>query len=138
MSDEGIMDTSEMFKKMKELTDKANKYDNVRQKYVDIAKKINDGIDRLNEAMLMMDPVLNISKPHGKRTNVGLKVREECWQRMQMGLEVTNEWLVQEYPDEKSNYLTNLFQQMKKMNGVRVRKDGRTAILYIEKNIGKV
>lgn len=128
----------EIYSQIRELRDKATKYDNMRGRYQEIAAKINKGIGTLKEAMEMMDPV--ITMPHqatGPKPGYSTKIMEDAYKRMELGMEVTMEILQREFPNIPLGTLRAVFSsKLRHMPHVEQRFDGKKSILYINKNIG--
>lgn len=67
---------NEIMKSIEELSEKANKYENMRQRYVEHARKIKEAVDILNDVMKEIDPFMTVHTRTGCNINYSEMIAE--------------------------------------------------------------
>lgn len=119
----------DLMSQIKELKKKANMYENVRGRYVEHAKKMQQAISILTDVMKEMDPVITM------RERSGLNYKEilgELFDKLKRGASIGTD-LIQNAYDLNKNQTMHVYMMLSKMRGVEKRKQGKKAFLYIQK-----
>lgn len=113
---------------------KATKYENLRTRYIEVAKELAIAEAHIKKAKEMMDPVTSIQgdikRVRAPRKKVA-EALEAVYKKLQMGLEVRKETLVKDYPDVSAQYIMKLLSQKKDLDS---RREGRAIIYFSKKN----
>ena len=123
----------EVMKEIEILSKKAVKYDNMKERYIEYAKKLKILRDELTKIINDIDPFLEVSK---ERTNF-IPYLEELYNDMRSGKYVDVDYIQSKYSEfnrnhNKCNYIMNTLQNY---NDVEKRRNGRKIQLYIQKEI---
>lgn len=116
---------------VQQLKEKANRYDNMRERYEDYGKKINQAIEILNEVLEEVNPFLK-EKARRKETAHYTELMEELYKKMQSGEEISNALLSNSYNVQNPSYV---LAKMMTMPNVITRKEQGRIILYMQKEI---
>lgn len=132
MSPEDKMD--EFNKKLKEIQDKAAKYDHMKGRYEQIAHKVKEGIDVLKEALEMIDPITGIKTKTITEFNYK-EAAEEIYNEMKIqGKHISHEDIEKRLPEEPAKTHDYLFYMiLPKMLDVKKRRENKILKLYIGK-----
>jgi uncharacterized coiled-coil DUF342 family protein len=118
---------------IEELTKTKAKYDNMKTKYLDIAKKLQEARSIIDDAINELDPYLkNISRETRKR-GLFVDAVSELQEKLQQGTEISLELIQHTYPDFTIEQHRWIFNLVSKTLGVKKRKEGRTAYLFYPK-----
>lgn len=130
---------TEILKQIEELSEKAVKYEHLKGRYTSVANKLREASNIIEEAIKQLDPASTIKT----RTSTGRASRgevveklEEQYKKLEMGLTVSLESLHKDYPDMEEKSIAYIFyNKLSNAPKVMKRKENRTTILYIQKNI---
>lgn len=116
------------------LSEEANKYQKLRERYEQSIKKLQEAQELINEAITTLDPVITIKRQERK---TGPQVQEkidEQYKKLQMGLGVNTESLQKDYPEEtESNLNYLLYSKIAKIPGIGKRKpEGKKIEFYLK------
>lgn len=127
--------TTDLFKKIRELEDKAHKFDNMKDRYTKIAEKIQEGIRKFNEALEMMNPTLKLDNNQRARSPKGSyqDIFDWDWNVIRTGGEVSSMSLMKAYPDLTDNQMKAIFTKICHFKGIVQRKEGRRIFVYMDK-----
>jgi hypothetical protein len=96
-----------VMEKVKELSDKAAKWDNMKGKYKSYAEKLVQARNLIQEVVAELDPISGVKVREASGINYE-EIAAEIYEKMQQGLEVSISLLMNTYPqldDSKAHYL---------------------------------
>ena len=128
---------TDVLKQIEELSEKAVKYDHMKTRYAQVAEKLRQAGNIINEALKELDPASTL-KTRIRTTIKGdiLEKIEEQYKKMEMGMTVSLVSLHKDYPDLEEKTLQYIFyQKIGIAPKVMKRREGRITTLYIQKNI---
>jgi len=131
-----------LIEQLTELSEKANRYDNQRGRYVDYAKRLKAVIVELAALAKELDPYVSLNsrgRP-SKRRNTGKRGRLkqimiEVYDKMLKGAEMSSDVLNKAYglDGRQSHYVLSKIKASHK--GVHKRTSGRNVIYYVQNTI---
>jgi len=133
------MEEKNVIKQIEELSDKATKYEHMKNRYIEIAKKIKDGIEILNDVVREIDPLVNTKGfVSGRRAHKGAHDERlaEQYKKMEMGFSISINSLRKDYPDASDkniNYI--LYNKLSKAPKVLHRRNNGMTEYYIQKEM---
>lgn len=122
-----------VMKQIKDLSDKAVKYDNMREKYTAYASKLLQAEKLIKEVVSELDPISAVKRHEATGINYG-EIAAEIYEKMQQGLEVGTRLLTNSYKEldeKKANYI--LGQIRLHYKDVESRKEGKCVLIYCRK-----
>jgi len=129
---------TDVLKQIEELTDKATKYDHLKTRYTQVAERLREGLNIIEEAIKELDPAGAIktrTRTNTKRGDVIEKI-EEQYKKMEMGLPVTLVSIHKDYPEMDDKTVQYMFyMKLSVAPKVMKRREGRVTTLYIQKNV---
>lgn len=126
--------TQEIKSYMDELTEKANKYENMRERYDSYAEKLTKIRDEIDKIIAEIRPYLSVSKVPRKNNNYE-DIVKEIVEKMQSGLSINCSFLETTYgiTEASAHYLIN---KIRKMPGIEERIGSNKEInLYFRKEV---
>ena len=124
------MDSAEFSKYMKDLQEKANRYDKLSLKYVKVSASLIDLAKELQKLAAELDPVLTVRTR--ETSNINYKeLSEEVFKLMQSGTHISSTFLANTYQNLSYSNVQYLFQLVSKLPSVKTRKDGRMVYLFV-------
>lgn len=135
----------EAMKKIQEWKDKAIRYDNIKERDSGRIKRLAVAIGHMEESAkqlkeLMKDLDVFSSMPASRDRTTRVVIQEmttEVYKAIQAGTQVSQGWIGKVYPDVKESTRKYVFDKVKALNNVEVRRDkqdGRKLILYAKKD----
>jgi len=119
------------FEELKRIQEKANKYENVKQRYVEFGNKLQKAIDILTEIRSEISPIITLSEQHRRGRHT--EVINEFYEKMLVGTEITTA-MISAIGIEKRDILY-IYSKLSKMKNVLTRRDGKKRFLYIQKTV---
>lgn len=116
------------------LREKANKYDNMKERYDDYAKKLKEAQLIITNVLNDVNPYLNM-KSRQKKTGEPIKIiLEELYDLLSHGTEITSELIQTSYntDDKRAIYILS---KLRNHVSVKSRKEGKKIFLYMQKDI---
>jgi len=127
----------DLLKQVEELSEKAVKYDNLKERYLNVANKLREAAHQIEEAIKELDPASTVRTRTRTAVNGSvLEKIEEQYKKLQMGFQVTISSIRKDYPeldDKTVNYM--FYNKLSNAPKVMKRKEGRSTTLYIQKNV---
>lgn len=123
-------------KELSELQKKANKYDNLKARYVEHANKLKEAIKMLQELAQEIDPMISLGGVERSGVNYQ-ELAAETYQKMLNGVQVSSELLEKTYPHLSKKNILYLMKAIKEKYAKKImkRKDGVKVFLYVQKEI---
>jgi enoyl-[acyl-carrier-protein] reductase (NADH) len=121
------------FEELKRIQEKANKYENVKQRYVEFGDKLKKIIDALTEIRTEISPIIKGIGNSNKRGSHG-EIMNELYEKMLSGTEVSTALIQASYGLDK-RLTMYIYCKLSAMKNVLKRRDGKKRYLYIQKNI---
>lgn len=128
--------TTDLYKHLAELENKARRYDNRReidQKIVEKAKQALDhftrGVKLMEEALKDLDPVQTLGAPRKERNTHYKEILKELYEKVQAGTEIGSELIAKLYNTDKSA-TGYIMKQISNMPNIDRRMDGKKLYLY--------
>ena len=128
--------TQGIMKELAEIQKKANKYDNIKARYVEHAEQLKKAIKLLQDLAQDIDPMVNLGSV--ERTGVNYQVlAAEVFEKMLSGLEVSSDLLAKTYPHLSTKNVLYLMKSIKEKYAKKIlkRKEGIKVFLYVQKDI---
>jgi hypothetical protein len=127
---------TDVLKQIEELSDKAVKYDNIKQRYLSVATKLKNVAIMIEEAIKELDPVSSVKTRTRTSSSGSLEKIEEQYKKMEMGFQVSLESLHKDYPELEEKVISYIFyNKLSHAPKIMKRKEGRSTTLYIQKTI---
>lgn len=122
-----------IIKEIQEISDKAVKYDNLKNRYIEAVKKIEEAQQLLSESIYMLDAAKSIKRNRSERINHDEKLDEQ-YNKMKMGLYISTKFLEKDYPELDKRKILTLYMKIKSALNVSMRRrDDNIRELYIQK-----
>jgi hypothetical protein len=122
-----------IMERVKELSDKAAKFENLRERLNPCAAKLVQAERLIHEVIAELDPVASVKRKESSGIGYG-EIAAEIYEKMQAGMEVTVELIANTYDnldEQKAHYLMSYICNHYK--GVDSRKENRKKIIYCRK-----
>jgi len=128
---------ADVLKQIEELTEKAARYEHMKERYLAVANKLRQGLDLIEESIKELDPASAVktrTRDSGRTAELTEKTAEQ-YKKMEVGFLITMDSLRKDYPELEENSIKNIFY-IKLSNAPKVmkRREGRVTTLYIQKN----
>ncbi len=150
------MESFDFEKALKEMKEKAARYDNLSTKYHDIARKLEKVEEKFGEDMrhiqnrlseivkdtkvelekitAEIDPIVTIKVRQASKVQYDV-LAKEFYNMLIHGTEITTELIAKTYPNLEQGNVNYIFALLQDMSGVDKRKEGVKAFLFAKKEI---
>jgi len=124
-----------IIEQIQELKDKANRYENAKERYQEYRLKIKQTMEILDGVLTEINPFINSGSSKGKRKrNSKADLLMKLYDIMKTGTEITRDHIQTDW-GASYNESGYIMTKLKSLNGVIQRKDGKSSVLYIQKEI---
>jgi DNA integrity scanning protein DisA with diadenylate cyclase activity len=124
--------TESLLAKIEELSEKAAKYDNMRERYKSYADKLLEAEKLIKEVIGELDPVAVVRRKEASGINYP-EIAAEIYEKMQTGLEVSVDLITRTYPfdEQKAHYIMNYLRKHHKE--IESRRERTQLIIYLRR-----
>lgn len=125
-----------ILKEMEDLMNTKAKYDNMKTRYVEYAKKLKQASELLAEVANDIDPFVNNKNEvriRGRRGSIK-EISNEVKEKLQSGVEISTDFLVKAYPDLEIGQIRGVLQNVRKMQGIKHRKEAQKVFFFYPKD----
>lgn len=127
----------EVFMQFREIAEQNSRMKAVIGNYIETANALTqvstmlkDASETLKHIAYTLDPQTQKSVQRARQSS-NKPYYEELYNLLKSGTQITTKFMETTYPDMDVIKIKNIFTAVRKMPNVKVRKDGRTAVLYI-------
>lgn len=123
------MMSNEMIERIRTIEKKAVMYDQMKGRYVEVARDIAEVGERLKAIAQQLDPVVKVgeSRTYNRKDDI----IAELFVVMEKGTHLDTDLIRATYPELDDNAVYYIFTKLRSMKGVCVRTEGRRKFLYL-------
>lgn len=121
----------DIYKKLRELEDKATRYDNQKKRYTELSEQLNQAMDILKAVVKELDPYTSM-KPRTKKKHD--EVVEELYRLLLGGTEVTTNLVMKTYQLD-ARLAAYIMAKLAKSPEIDFRKEGRIKFLFAKRTL---
>jgi hypothetical protein len=122
----------DLMKEMKELQNKAHRYDNLKQRFDEYAERIDRAMQILAEVKNDLNPTINMGRTNNARYDYST-VLKDAWGWLNTGNEISSDWF--EKQGLNSSQITVAIGKVSRFKGIDKRRDGRKVFYFLKKEI---
>lgn len=124
----------EITKQIKTLVAENKRLSGLKERYIEIADKLDKIGDDLKSLARDIDPMKSVSRSYSSRVDYTDKL-ESLYSMLQKGTQLTRAKISAIYPDLDYNNVSHILNKLKGMNHVNTAKDGNEIRLFYHRGV---